>query len=154
MFVDSLGVVSDAQALTSTALSTSSVDLGNVTPKRNIGDGEVVGFAVTVGVAADSTTGDETYEVDLVQSANADLSSSDTIAKYPYTATQVHTGGQLAAGAAIFIPIPPGWPTKRYIGLNYVLGGTTPSITVTASLMTRSAFSKLPQSYASGFTID
>ena len=59
MILDSLLKFSDAQALTATADSTNVIDLSN---DRDIGIGEPMALVVTVGVAADFTTGDETYQ--------------------------------------------------------------------------------------------
>jgi hypothetical protein len=39
MFIDALTLIWDATALTTDTASTSSIDLGNVTPKREIGTG-------------------------------------------------------------------------------------------------------------------
>lgn len=147
MFLDNLLVVSDAQAVTATAFSTNTIDLGNTTPKREIGTGEALGFGLTVDVAADFTTTDETYQVDIVQSANANLSSPDVIASF------IRTAAQLAAGSMHFFPVPPGWPTKQYLGLRYTTGGTTPTVTVTAFLTARDLFSILAKAYAKNYVV-
>jgi hypothetical protein len=147
MFLDALGLVSDAQAVTADAYSTNTVDLGNVNPDREIGTGEPVGFGLSIDVAADATTGDETYTFIVVQSDNADLSSHDALASYTLTAAQ------LAAGALFFLEIPIGFPTKRYVGIRYDVGGTTPSVTATAWLTARSMFSKLAKAYARNYTV-
>lgn len=131
MIFDVLNQVSDAQSLTATALSDKSIDLGNVTVKRRVGTGEPMTWAVQVDVAADHTTGNETYQVDVVQSDNADLSSADVLE------SQVISYADLTAGAVRYIDMPVKTPTKRYIGLQYTLGGTTPTITVTAFLQPR-----------------
>lgn len=147
MYIDALLLVSDAQAVTADAVSTNTIDLGNVTPKRRIGTGEPMGFGMQVDVAADFTTGDETYSFEVIESANADLSSATVIAAYTRTAAQ------LFAGSLHFFTIPPGFPTARYLGLNYNVGGTTPTITVTAWLTTQALFSIAAQHYAKGYTI-
>lgn len=128
MILDALLLVSDAQAITADAVSTNTIDLGNPTVKNRIGSGEPMGFLVTVDVAADITTGDETYAIEIISSANANLSSPTVLARFVFTAAQ------LAAGAQLFLPLPQNFPQQRYIGLNYDVGGTTPSVTVTASL--------------------
>lgn len=150
MYIDKLLQVSAQQALTATAYSTNSVDLGNVTPKRRVADGEPLAWMLTVDVAADHTSGDETYEVDVIQSANADLSSETVLAKY------VILYSTLTAGAKIVLPLPPGnvgVAAARYIGLKYVLGGTTPTVTVTAELMPLSDAVEVYLAYAKGYTI-
>lgn len=131
MFVDALLLVSDAQALTATAFSTNTIDTGNLTVAPRLGTGEPIGLAFQVDVAADFTTGDETYEFQIVSSANANLSSPTILVRQAIVAS---AGGSslLAAGRKYVIPLPPGFPRQRYLGVQYVLGGTTPTITVTA----------------------
>jgi Bbp16-like protein len=147
MYLDAFGLVSDSQAITATAASTHTIDLGNVTPKRAIGDGEEVGFAVNVEVAADFTTGNETYTFEVIQSANANLSSPDVIGSITLTAAQ------LLAGFLFFMPILGGFPTKRYVGMQYTVGGTTPTITISAWLTPKSLFSRANTHYARAYTV-
>jgi Bbp16-like protein len=148
MILDSLLTLSDAQALTASAYSTNTVDLGNVTPKRDIGVGEGLAVIVTVDVAADATTGDETYQFEFVQSANADLSSHDSLEAVAIAR------GDLVAGYSFTIPLSSGRITKRYVGLRFTLGGTTPLITVTASIQPRSMASLAkPATMAKGYTV-
>lgn len=131
MILDQQNQVSDAQALTATAVATNVIDLG-VAGNDPFG-GEPMGFAITVDVAADHTTGNETYEVDINCSASADLSTPTTIIK------RVIDYSLLTAGSKHFIPLSD-TILLRYLGLNYVLGGTTPTITVTAELIPQAAF--------------
>jgi hypothetical protein len=148
MFVDSLLQLSDAQALTATGYSTNTIDLGDVTPKRDIGNGEALELVVSVDVAADGTTTDETYEFQVVQSANANLSSHDSLVE------RVVGYANLTAGKVVRIPIAAGAVTKRYLGARYILGGTTPSITVTAFVQPASMASlEKPTAYADAITI-
>lgn len=147
MFIDALGLVSDAQAVSADAASTNTIDLGNVTPKREIGTGEPMGFGFSVDVAADAANADETYEFQVIQSANADLSSPDILV------AQSIARGTLVAGFQFFLAIPPGFPQKRYLGTFYNVGGTTPSITITAWLTTQSLFSILAKSYAKNYAV-
>jgi len=146
MILDALGLLSDAQAITVDAVSTNTVDLSNVTPKRRIGDGEPLGIAMIVDVAADHTTGDETYIFNILEDDDPALGSPTIIASY----TLLYS--QLTAGARHFFPMPPGRPTLRYIGLGFDVGGTTPTITVTAWLTLQSMVDK-PFTYAKGYTI-
>lgn len=146
MYIDAFTLFSDAQALTATAYSTNTIDLGNVTPKNEIGAGEPLTVAFQIDVAADGTTTDETYEFRFIQSANANLSSEDALV------ARIITYANLTVGTIHFIDIPPGCVTKRYIGAKYVLGGTTPTVTVTSWLTLRSMIQRY-QSYAKGYTI-
>jgi hypothetical protein len=147
MFIDALLLLSDAQAFSADAYTTNTIDLGNVTPKREIGTGEPLALGLSVDVAADFTTEDETYAFLLVQSVNADLSSHDTIATFTFTAAQ------LVAAAIFVLPIPPGFPTKRYIGGRFDGGGTTPTVTATIWLSLQSMLSVKAQTYAKNYTV-
>lgn len=128
MFIDANLLLSDAQAVAATGFSTNTIDLSTMTPQRDVAVGEQLGVLITVDVAADAGTGDETYTFQFVQSANANLSSPDVLAQIAIARAT------LVAGYGFFLPIPWNQITKRYIGMQYTLGGTTPSITVTAFL--------------------
>jgi hypothetical protein len=145
MYVDAFTLVSDSQAVTATAFSTNTIDLSNVTPKRDIEVGEALGFAVCVEVAADFTTGDETYTVEVVQSDNANLSSPDVIG------SRLLSAAERAVGSLIFVAL--GAVTKRYIGLRYTVAGTTPTVTVSAWLTSRELFSKQTTYYARNYAV-
>ena len=149
MYIDALGLVSDSQAFTgpATTVSTDSIDLGDVTPKREIGTGEAMGFGVAVEVAADFATGDETYQFDVISSAAAALTSPTVIASF------VRTAAQLLAGDLHFLPLPQGFPLQRFLGIQMVLGGTTPSVTISSWLTAHDLFSIQTRDYEKGFTI-
>lgn len=144
MIIDAFLLVSDSQALTATAFSTNTLDLGVSTPQRDISVGESMGFGISVDVAADFTTTDETYTFEVVESANANLSSPTVIG------VLVQTAAQLTIGALVFLPCGP--VSKRYLGLRYTLAGTTPSITVTSWFGPRTMFSKAPVHYPNAYT--
>lgn len=126
MYIDALLLLSDAQAYSATAFSTNTVDLGTSVVARDLGNGEPMSLVYQVDVSADITTGDETYRLDLVQSANANLSSPDVLESRTIAAAN------LTLGTIGSVPIPIGAITKRYVGLQLTLGGTTPTITLTA----------------------
>lgn len=146
MFLDALGLLSDAQAVTADAYTTNTIDLGNPTPKNEIGNGEPMCLLFTVDVAADGTTTDETYTFNVVQSENANLSSHDVLA------ARTIGYATLVAGYQFVVPIPPGSVTKRYLGGQYDVGGTTPTITCTCALMPMSMVEKRKY-YAKGYTV-
>lgn len=123
MLIDSQLLFSDAQALTATAASTNLIDHGS---DRNIGVGEPLVAVITVDVALAGTT--PTFQVTVQTDDNAAFSSAASVAQsLQYSA--------LAAGAKVVVPLPPDTSPERFTRLNYTLGGTTPTITVTASLM-------------------
>lgn len=144
MYIDAQLLFSDAQAITADATSTNVVDLSQAS--RNMGDGEPLAVVFTVDVAADSTTGDETYEFEIHTDDNAALSSSTQVV------ASVIAAAALTAGSQHVIVLPPNYAFERYLGVKYDVGGTTPTITVTAFLQPLSMVQKY-KSYADGFTI-
>jgi hypothetical protein len=137
MYEDAQTQLWSAAALTVTAVSTNAYDLGAVPTGgsangviRDIGTGEPLCIAISVGVAADFTTGNETYEFDLITATANDLTTGQLIIYQAAILTPALTAGKLA-----ILPIPPrlfNAAAQRFMGLKYVGGGTTPTITVTA----------------------
>jgi hypothetical protein len=149
MFIDALCLLSDAQAVSADAASTNSYDCGNVTPKREISSGEPLCIAFAVDVAADVADGDETYEFQVIQSANSNLSSPDILTK---TDTALVTRTVLVAGYKFYMAFTPQLVTKRYVGAFYNVDGTTPTITVTAVIQPLSMI-QTDKTYAKGYTV-
>lgn len=141
MIVDALQKLSEDQALTGTAASTNLIDLG---ADRNIGVGEPMGVLITVDVAADVASGNETYQFDVETDDNSGFSSATVIAR------RIIDKASLTAGSRWVIALP--GDCERYLRLNYTLGGTTPSITVTAFLQPLSML-QADDYYADGITI-
>lgn len=146
MYIDALLLLSDAQAFSATGVSTNTVDLGAPTVLRRVGDGEELGIGFSVDVAADAANADETYEFQAVSDDAAALSSTTLLM------SQTIARATLVAGYRFFLPIPKGFPSERYIGARLVLGGTTPSITVTAWVTTSKLFSIEPRAYTKGYS--
>ncbi len=147
--LDALTMLSDGQAVTDTdAYSTNTIDLGDVTPNRSIGDGEPLAIVVTVDVGPAEPAGSLTDAFDFiaVESVNANLGSHAVMCQRRVAAAL------LTAGAMVVLPIPPGLPTSRYIGARYEVG-TGDTITVSAHLVPLSFISKL-KTYARGYVID
>jgi len=142
MILDSFLQFSDAQALTATAASTNVVDLGG---DNNVGIGEPMVVAINLTVAADDTTGDETYSVALQTDDNDAFSSATELG------TATITRGD-AAGSKYYISVPPTESAERYLRLNFTLGGTTPTVTLDAHLIPQSHVQN-DVYYADGFTI-
>lgn len=144
MFIDSQLLLSDAQAVTADAVSSNTVDTGAAGNSIEIGEPLVI--VIQVDVAADATTGDETYSFEAIQSAAANLGSPDVLASVTIAASA------LSAGSIHYLPIPQGSKSKRYLGLNYSVGGTTPTITCTAFIQPANQIQAF-KAYADGFTI-
>ena len=126
MYVDENLQVSDAQALTATALSTSSVDLG--VAGRDPGPGKQIYAIITIDTSAATADAAKTVTFSVVTDSTADLATSATTV----LATAALTGAVLTAGRApIVIPVPLGI-VDRYIGVYYTLSATFTSFTVSA----------------------
>ena len=148
MYVDALGLVCNAQAFTAVAVSTDSIDLGNVTPKREIAVGEPMGFGIAVGVAASATT----VLVEIIQATDAALTTGIIV-----LAQRTFLAADMPAGRLIFMPIPQA-PTVagplRFLGLRVTPAGGAATVTLDAWLTSHSLFSVLAPNYAKGFTVN
>ena len=140
MITDAQNLFSSAQDLSATGASTNYIDLSQ---DRDIGVGEPLNVVLTINVAADFTTGDETYAVAIQTDDNTSFSSATNLLSYTFTAAD------RAAGAQIVLPFP--HTNERYVRLNYTLGGTTPSVTLTAALVETAQENR---NFASGYTIN
>lgn len=98
---------------TGTVVSTDSVDLQ--TPNRNVGRGFPLRAHVAVTVAL---AGGTSIQAQLIESANANLSSPTVLASGPV----VPLASAIAGAEILDVPIP--GTSKRYLGLQFVLVGT------------------------------
>jgi hypothetical protein len=119
---------SGAQALTASAASTDVVKVG-----ANIGIGEPMCVVITVDVAAKSSDNDETYKAKLQFDDAAAMGSATDIGE------EVTITRGAAIGTRKIIPIPPLVNADSYMRVYYTLGGTNPTVSVTARLMPQSA---------------
>lgn len=124
MFLDSLQLYSDAQAVTADAASTNVIDHKQ---DRNLGLGEPLAVVIVVDVATDGTTGDETYVVILETDDNEAFASATEVAR-------VAIPRGTAAGTKFVLGVPADTVMERYSRLTYDVGGTTPTGTFTAFL--------------------
>jgi hypothetical protein len=143
MFLDALLRVSNGQAFGAGAVSTDSIDLGNVSPIRQIGTGEPMGFGFAVTVAATGTN----VLVEAISATDAALTTS----------VRVHgsVGGVIAdfpAGSLHFCPINQGGNLiQRFIGIRTTQAAGT--LSGTAWLTSHNLFSLLARAYAKGYTV-
>lgn len=151
MNVDNHNTFSDAQALTETTVSTNLVDLSAA---RAIGEGNPLAVMITVDVAADAGNNNETYQFTVQTDDNSSFSSPMNLTTILYGALPSIPRAHLAAGSVIVLPLPVLSETtgERYVRVSYTLGGTTPSVTVTAELQPMNMVQAY-RSYAKGFTI-
>src|SRR5438067_496334 len=106
--------LSASQAVTATAFSTNTIDLG--ANPRDIGVGEELNIYVNVEVAA-TAAGAATVNFQIVTSAAANLSTPTIIGQ-----TDAIPKANLVVGAQILIPIPVSFINnlgQRYLGLQY-----------------------------------
>jgi len=128
MIIDYLANLADALAVTDAdAYTTYSYDLGNVTPKNDVGAGEPLALVWSVDVAAAGTT--DTTDFKVVYATTEDLATG-TIA----VSTMRIAKALLTAGAVIVQPIPPYLGPCRYIGGKVELGAND-TITVSCAIV-------------------
>ena len=135
MLMSNQQLFSDSQALTTTAASTNVIDLGATgtvldAPAalvRDIGKGKPIPIFVRLDVDSGGTspTLDVAVQIDTVEN----FASATTVA----TATQV-AGGSAGDEVYLDVYLPEG-TDERYLRLNYTLGGTSPTYTVSAGVV-------------------
>lgn len=149
MITDALLQLSSAQAVTASAVSTNTIDLGTA---RDLGQGEDLYALFTVDVAA-AAAGAATVQFQIISSANANLSSpnvlssTDAIPKTDLTAGRKPIAIPLSSAVLNSLPI-----GQRYLGVQYVVG-TGP---LTAGSFTAAISDTDPgvgKNYPSGFSV-
>ena len=144
MYTDAQNLFASAQALTATADSTNVIDLGL---DRNVGQGEPLAVVIVTDVAADFTTTDEDYTVQIETDSVEAMSSARIIQSRNFVTANA---AELAAGTKIVMAL--GHDNERYIQLSFVLAGTTPTWTYTAFLVPMSMI-QADEKYPIGYTI-
>lgn len=141
MITDALLRVSDAQALTTTAVSTNTIDLGVA---RDIGAGEDLFMYFSIGT---SLAGGTSVKFELITSAAAALTSPTVVGS-----TDAIVTATLVAGYKTAVRINPSvfGTAQRYLGARYTIVGTYTAGTVTADVVHDIADFK---TYASGFSV-
>jgi len=139
-YIDFQQRVSTAQAI-STVGNNFSTDVIDLLSDRDIGVGEPMAFVINFNVALAGTT--PTFKASIQTDDNSGFSSAATL-------IEGQSLSAAAAGTQLVIPVPD--TNERYIRLNYVLGGTTPTATVTADLRPMSMIQNA-RVYPDGFTI-
>jgi hypothetical protein len=142
MITDKLLRVSEDQALTTTAVSTNTIDLSIA---RDMGEGHnlFMNFAVTAAL-----TGGTSVKFEVISSASADLSTPTVIGS-----TDAIVSASLVTGYNTAVRINPQVASKgqRYLGARYTISGTYSAGTVTADVVETIQDGK--KFYASGFTV-
>ena len=143
MITDKLLRVSTDQALTTTAVSTDTIDLSIA---RDIGEGDdlYMNFAVTTALA-----GGTSVKFEVIGATNAALSSGVVV----LGSSDAVVTASLVAGYNTAVRINPQIASngQRYFGARYTISGTYTSGNVTADVVTDIQDGK--KFYASGFTV-
>lgn len=129
MYVNKMEEFSDAQAVTTSAISTNVIDLfttdvgggTEVTPntRLDVGAGEGVWFVVTVPAAITDSGSDATLTINLVTADNAALSTNPQTV---YSTGSMAFAAFNAAGTKLVAVRLPNFPYRRYLGVSYVVG--------------------------------
>ena len=143
MITDKLLRVSEDQALTTTAVSTNTVDLSIA---RDMGEGNelIMNFAVTAAL-----TGGTSVKFEVIGATNAALSSGVVV----LGSSDVVLTAALVAGKNVAVRINPQIAStgQRYLGARYTIDGTYSAGTVTADVVLDVQDGK--KFYASGFSV-
>lgn len=156
MITDALLRLSEDQAVTASAYSTNTIDLGQedtvgsstVTRTRDVGEGRELYMVFTVTETFATLT---SLAFEIVQSANANLSSHTTLASTGAIATPATN---LTAGKQFVLKIPPQIASQgvRYLGARYTVAGSN----ATAGKVTTDIVLDIQDGkkyYDSGFTV-
>lgn len=142
MITDKLLRVSEDQAVTTTAVSTNTIDLGVA---RDMGEGKelFMNFAVTTAFA-----GGTSIKFEVISSASANLASPTVIGSSDAIIT-----ADLGAGKNVAVGINPQIAStgQQYLGARYTVSGTMSAGKVTADVVETVQDGK--KFYASGFTV-
>ena len=142
MITDKLLRVSEDQALTTTAVSTNTIDLGVA---RDMGEGTTLymNFAVTEALANGTSV-----KFEVISSAAANLGSPTVIGS-----TDAILTAALTLGKNVVVRINPDIAGKgqRYLGARYTIAGTFNAGKVTADVVETIGDGR--KFYASGFTV-
>lgn len=150
MLTDALLTVSRAQAVTATAVSTDTIDLGP-NQNRDIAAGQDLYFQINVDATATSG-GATTVQFQVITSAAANLSSPTVIAQ-----TEPIGKAELTAGRYFSIPIANAILAAqskglRYMGIQYTVATGPLTAGAFSATITKEGFHE-PKNYSSGFFV-
>lgn len=146
MILDAHTTLSDAQALTGTA-AVISTNVYDSSSDRNIGIGNPLAILITVDVGLAGTS--PTWLVSLQTATDAAFTTPVTI-----MSSQTFAGAaSLPAGKKLAYPIPMIDEQLRYYRLSYTMGGTSPTSTVTASILPANMVQNAEVYYPKNYTI-
>ncbi len=120
MLIDAFNEFSDAQAVTSTAISTNVIDLGPVTDNvlRDIGTGNDIYLIVKTNTTATDSGSDATLTITLESDSTANLATSATV---HYSSGAIAFAGFATAGTTLVAVRLPAGAYEQYLGVRYTV---------------------------------
>ena len=121
MLLNSQEVFSDAQAVTSTAISTNVIDLNPVAGPntlQDVGSGEAIYLVVVTETTATDTSSDATLTVTLESDSTENLATSATV---HYSTGAIAFAGFATAGTVLAAIKLPAGSYERYLGVRYTV---------------------------------
>lgn len=153
MYIDSQELFSDAQAVTSTAISENVIDLNaasgsDVPLTQDIGNGEDIYLVVQTTTTATDTGSDATLTVTLESDSTANLATSATV----HLSTGALAFAAFAtAGTILFSGRLPNGSYERYLGLRYTVASGPLTAGAFTAFLTKDV--QKYNYYASGFSV-
>lgn len=118
MYLDAKNEFSDAQAVTSTIISSNVIDLGATNTLKDIGVGEDVWLVVQTQTAATDSGSDATLTVTLESDSTANLATSATV---HYSTGALAFAAFSPAGTVLAAVRLPSGSYERYLGVRYTV---------------------------------
>jgi len=118
MYLDAKNEFSDAQAVTSTAISSNVIDLGATNTLKDIGTGQDVYLVVSTQTAATDSGSDATLTVTLESDSTANLATSATV--HFSTGALAFAAFSPAGSVLAAVKLPAG-NYERYVGVRYTV---------------------------------
>ena len=119
MYLDAKNEFSDAQTVTSTAISSNVIDLGATNTLKDIGTGQDVYLVVSTQTAATDSGSDATLTVTLESDSTANLATSATV---HFSTGALAFAAFSSAGSVLAAVKLPAGNYERYVGVRYTVG--------------------------------
>lgn len=149
MILDKQNEFSDAQAVTSTAISTNVLDLGSTNTLKDMGAGRAVYLVIQTQTACTDSGSDATVAFTLESDSTADLATSATV---HYSTGAVAFAGYSPVGTVVaVVALPLGKTYERYLGVRYTVASGPLTAGKFDAFLTRDP--QMWQAYANGAVV-